>query len=117
MFSDVPNLASAFGYTNASWTLKADLTAAYICRLLNYMDEKGFAACTPRRRDSDIVEEPMVNFTSGYFLRASAILPKQGSKKPWKLNQNYALDTLSLRLGKVDDGTMEFTRRNGNRAD
>ena len=58
----------------------------------------------------------MVNFTSGYFQRASAILPKQGSKKPWKLNQNYALDTLALRLGKVDDGTMEFTRRNGNRA-
>jgi hypothetical protein len=58
----------------------------------------------------------MVNFTSGYFLRASAILPKQGSKKPWKLYQNYALDTLSLRLGKVDDGTMEFSRRNGNRA-
>ena len=117
MFSDVPNLASAFGYTNASWTLKADLTAAYVCRLLNYMDEKGFTACVPRRGDSDIVEEPMVNFTSGYFQRASAILPKQGSKKPWKLNQNYALDTLALRLGKVDDGTMEFTRRNGNRAD
>jgi len=116
MFSDVPNLASAFGYTNASWTLKADLTAAYVCRLLNYMDEKGFAYCVPRRGDSDIVEEPMVNFTSGYFQRASAILPKQGSKKPWKLNQNYALDTLALRLGKVDDGTMEFTRRNGNRA-
>jgi hypothetical protein len=80
------------------------------------MDEKGFAACVPRRRHSDIVEEPMVNFTSGYFLRASAILPKQGSKKPWKLYQNYALDTLALRLGKVDDGTMEFSRRNGNRA-
>jgi len=116
MFSDVPNLASAFGYTNASWTLKADLTAAYVCRLLNYMDEKGFAYCVPRRGDSDIVEEPMVNFTSGYFQRASAILPKQGSKKPWKLNQNYALDTLALRLGKVEDGTMEFSRRNGNRA-
>jgi cation diffusion facilitator CzcD-associated flavoprotein CzcO len=115
MFSDIPNLASAFGYTNASWTLKADLTAAYVCRLLNYMDEKGFAACTPRRRDSDIAEEPMVNFTSGYFLRASAVLPKQGSKKPWRLYQNYALDTLALRLGKVDDGTIEFVRReNGN---
>jgi cation diffusion facilitator CzcD-associated flavoprotein CzcO len=116
MFSDIPNLASAFGYTNASWTLKADLTAAYVCRLLNYMDEKGFAACTPRRRDSDIVEEPMVNFTSGYFLRASAVLPKQGSKKPWRLYQNYALDTLALRLGKVDDGTMEFVRRNNENA-
>ena len=111
MFSDIPNLASAFGYTNASWTLKADLTAGYVCRLLNYMDERGFASCTPRRRDPEVVEEPMVNFTSGYFVRASAILPKQGSKKPWKLYQNYALDTLTLRFGSVDDGTMEFTRR------
>ena len=118
MFSDLPNFASAFGYTNASWTLKADLTAAYVCRLLNYMDERGYAACTPRRRDPEIVEEPMVNFTSGYFLRASASLPKQGSKKPWRLYQNYALDTLALRFGKVDDGTMEFVQRNnGNRAD
>jgi cation diffusion facilitator CzcD-associated flavoprotein CzcO len=111
MFSNIPNLASAFGYTNASWTLKADLTAGYVCRLLNYMDEHGFASCTPRRRDPEVVEEPMVNFTSGYFVRASAILPKQGSKKPWKLYQNYALDTLTLRFGSVDDGTMEFTRR------
>jgi len=118
MFSDIPNFASAFGYTNASWTLKADLTAAYVCRLLNYMDERGYDSCTPRRRDPEIVEEPMVNFTSGYFLRASASLPKQGSKKPWRLYQNYALDTFALRFGKVDDGTMEFVRRkNGNRAD
>jgi monooxygenase len=118
MFSDIPNFASAFGYTNASWTLKADLTAAYVCRLLNYMDERGFASCTPRRRDPEIAEEPMVNFTSGYFLRASANLPKQGSKKPWRLYQNYALDTLALRLGRVDDGAMEFVRsNNGNRAD
>lgn len=118
MFSDIPNFASAFGYTNASWTLKADLTAAYVCRLLNYMDERGYASCTPRKRDPEIVEEPMVNFTSGYFLRASASLPKQGSKKPWRLYQNYALDTFALRFGKVDDGTMEFVgRNNGNRAD
>jgi monooxygenase len=116
MYSDIPNLASAFGYTNASWTLKADLTAAYVCRLLNYMDEKGLSSCTPVKRDADIVEEPMVNFTSGYFVRASASLPKQGSKKPWKLYQNYALDTLALRFGKVDDGTMEFAlRKKGNR--
>jgi monooxygenase len=112
MYSEIPNLASAFGYTNASWTLKADLTAAYVCRLLNYMDEQGFAYCTPRRRDPSIGEEPMVNFTSGYFQRSIATLPKQGSKRPWKLYQNYALDTLTLRFGKVDDGTMEFTPRN-----
>ena len=111
MYSDIPNLASAFGYTNASWTLKADLTAEYICRLLNYMDARGFESCTPRRRDPGIVEEPMVNFTSGYFQRSIANLPKQGSKKPWKLYQNYAMDLLALRFGTVDDGTMEFSRR------
>jgi monooxygenase len=110
MYSDIPNLASAFGYTNASWTLKADLTAEYVCRLLNYMDARGYESCTPRRRDPEIIEEPMVNFTSGYFQRSIANLPKQGSKKPWKLYQNYALDLVALRFGTVDDGTMEFSR-------
>jgi len=110
MYSEIPNLASAFGYTNASWTLKADLTAEYVCRLLNYMDARGYDYCTPRRRDPTITEEPAVNFTSGYIQRASDVLPKQGSKKPWKLHQNYALDLLNLRFARVDDGTMEFTR-------
>lgn len=110
MYSEIPNLASAFGYTNASWTLKADLTAEYVCRLLNHMDARGYDYCTPRRRDPSIVEEPAINFTSGYIQRASDILPKQGSKKPWKLHQNYALDLLNLRFARVDDGTMEFTR-------
>jgi cation diffusion facilitator CzcD-associated flavoprotein CzcO len=110
MYSEIPNLASAFGYTNASWTLKADLTAEYVCRLLNYMDPRGYDYCTPRRRDLSITEEPAVNFTSGYIQRASDVLPKQGSKKPWKLHQNYALDLLNLRFARIDDGTMEFTR-------
>ncbi len=110
MYSEIPNLASAFGYTNASWTLKADLTAEYVCRLLNYMDARGYDYCTPRRRDPSITEEPAVNFTSGYIQRASDVLPKQGSKKPWKLHQNYALDLLNLRFARIDDGTMEFTR-------
>jgi monooxygenase len=115
MYSDIPNLASAFGYTNASWTLKADLTAQYVCRLLNYMDAHGYDSCTPRKRDPAIVEEPFVNFTSGYFQRASAILPKQGSRRPWRLYQNYILDILMLRLGGVDDGAMEFIRAQNNR--
>ena len=110
MYSEIPNLASAFGYTNASWTLKADLTAEYVCRLLNFMDARGYDYCTPRRRDPSITEEPAITFTSGYIQRASDILPKQGSKKPWKLHQNYALDLLNLRFARVDDGTMEFTR-------
>jgi monooxygenase len=116
MYSDIPNLASAFGYTNASWTLKSDLTAEYVCRLLNHMDAAGYDYCAPRKHDPSIVEEPAINFTSGYIQRASEVLPKQGSKKPWRLNQNYALDMLALRFAAVEDGTMEFTRRkNGTR--
>jgi monooxygenase len=111
MFSDVPNLAYALGYTNASWTLKCELTSAYVCRLLNHMGARGYDWCTPRRRDSSIVEEPAVGLTSGYIKRAGAILPKQGSKRPWRLYQNYALDTAALRFGTVRDGTMEFARR------
>jgi cation diffusion facilitator CzcD-associated flavoprotein CzcO len=112
MFSDVPNLASAFGYTNASWTLKADLTSDYVCRLLNYMDRHGYAYCTPRRKDPEVTEVPFLDFTSGYVQRALDQLPRQGSKKPWKLHQNYALDLLALRFGRVNDGVMEFHRRN-----
>jgi monooxygenase len=108
MFSDVPNFASAFGYTNASWTLKADLTSAYVCRLLNYMDKHGVRQCTPRNRDASLGTEPFLDFTSGYVQRALDSLPKQGSKAPWKLHQNYALDIVTLRFGKVADGVMEF---------
>ena len=111
MLSDVPNLAYALGYTNASWTLKCELTSAYVCRLLNHMAARGYAWCAPRRRDASIVEEPALGLTSGYIKRASAILPKQGSKRPWRLHQNYALDTAALRFGTVSDGTMEFGRR------
>jgi monooxygenase len=110
MYSDVPNLASSFGYTNASWTLKSDLTAEYVCRLLNFMDLHGYAACTPRKRDPSIAEEPAIDFSSGYIQRALDELPKQGSKRPWRLHQNYALDIIEFRFTSVDDGTMEFTR-------
>ena len=109
MYSDVPNLASVFGYTNASWTLKADLVCEYVCRLLNYMDRKGFRQATPRNDDPTLTEEPWVNFSSGYIQRALAHQPKQGSKRPWKLYQNYALDLVSLRYGSVKDRAMRFT--------
>ena len=108
MYSDVPNAASAFGYTNASWTLKCDLTAEYVCRVLNYMDRNGFVQCTPRKRDPSLKEERVLDFTSGYVLRALDTLPSQGSKTPWRLHQNYVKDLSMLRYGKVDDGTMEF---------
>jgi monooxygenase len=111
MFSDVPNLFAVFGYTNASWTLKADLTCAYVARLINYMDRRGYAACTPRLRDPSVTPEPLIDFSSGYVLRAIDRLPRQGSKKPWKLYQNYVRDLLSLRFGSVGDGALEFARQ------
>lgn len=110
MYNDVPNLAQAFGYTNASWTLKCDLTSEYVCRLINYMDENGFASCTPRLNDPNVDREPALDFNSGYVLRALDELPSQGSKMPWRLHQNYAKDLRMIRFGKLEDGTMEFMR-------
>jgi cation diffusion facilitator CzcD-associated flavoprotein CzcO len=109
MFSDVPNLSYSFGYTNASWTLKADLTSAYLCRLLNHMDAKGTPIALPRR-EPGVEEVPFLDFSSGYVQRALDILPKQGVKKPWKLHQNYARDMASLRYGSLEDGIMQFLR-------
>ena len=111
MYSDVPNLASAFGYTNASWTLKCDITGEYVCRLLNYMDRHGYTRCTPRRQDASIAEQPVLDLTSGYVQRAIDTLPRQGSRKPWKIYQNYVRDLLSVRFSRMNDGTMEFRRR------
>ena len=108
MFSDVPNLAFAVGYTNASWTLKCDLTAGYVCRLLNHMDQHGYAVCTPRLNDPEIEPEPVIDFNSGYVLRALDSLPRQGTKMPWRLHQNYLRDLSMMRYGRVEDGTMEF---------
>jgi cation diffusion facilitator CzcD-associated flavoprotein CzcO len=108
MFSDVPNMASSFGYTNASWTLKCDLTCEYVCRLLNHMDAHGYRQCTPRQADSSLTVEPWIDFSSGYVQRSLHKLPKQGSRLPWKLHQNYAFDIMMLRYGRVDDGVMEF---------
>jgi monooxygenase len=112
MYSDVPNLAQAFGYTNASWTLKCDLTAEYVCRLLKYIDAHGLAQCTPRANDPAVTREPVLDFNSGYVLRALHELPSQGSKTPWRLHQNYIKDLRMLRHGRLDDGTMEFKAKN-----
>lgn len=111
MFSDVPNLAFAVGYTNASWTLKCDLTAGYVCRLLNHMDHRGYTVCTPRVNDTDLKPEPVIDFNSGYVLRALHTLPRQGSKKPWRLHQNYVKDLSMMRYGRLEDGAMEFQSR------
>lgn len=108
MFSGVPNLVQTFGYTNASWTLKADLTADFTCRLMRHLARHGLAAATPRR-DPAVREAPFLDFSSGYVQRALAKLPKQGDRKPWRLYQNYLLDWLTLRWGRVDDGHLQFT--------
>jgi monooxygenase len=110
MLSGVPNLALAFGYTNASWTLKADLTCGYVCRLLNYMDEHGYAYCTPTNDDPSLTAEPFLDFSSGYVQRSIHLFPKQGSRVPWRVHQNYARDMLSLRRAQLDDGELRFSR-------
>ncbi len=111
MLSDVPNLAVTFGYTNASWTLKCDLTCEYVCRLLLHMDRKGYRTCVPRLTGKDVEPEPLLDFSSGYVQRALGKLPKQGSKAPWRVHQNYPLDILGLRHGALEDGVLELRRR------
>jgi len=115
MYSDVPNLAASFGYTNASWTLKCDLTCEYVCRLLNYMQARGYRQCVPRNSDPTVTTQPWIDFSSGYVQRASAIMPKQGSRKPWRLYQNYLLDLFSLKFAAVNDGVMEFSGQSARR--
>jgi cation diffusion facilitator CzcD-associated flavoprotein CzcO len=111
MCSDVPNFAFAFGYTNASWTLKCELTAKYVCRLLRHMDAFSYNYCVARRRDSKISEQPAVDLNSGYVKRSIAQFPKQGSKRPWRLYQNYLLDTVALKFGQIADAEMEFGKK------
>jgi cation diffusion facilitator CzcD-associated flavoprotein CzcO len=107
MLSDVPNFAYALGYTNLSWTLKADLTAEYVCRLLDHMERTGVAAAVPTR-DAGVQEEPFLDFQAGYVLRALDQFPKQGSAAPWKVHMDYARDLLMLRRGPVTDGMRFF---------
>jgi cation diffusion facilitator CzcD-associated flavoprotein CzcO len=108
MLSGVPNFAFTAGYTNASWTLKADLVSEYVCRLLAHMDARGYDSCVPEANDPTVSEEPLLDFTAGYVLRSIHEFPKQGSKEPWRLRQNYILDIGSMRRGKLEDGTMRF---------
>ncbi len=109
MLSGVPNLASVFGYINASWTLKADLISTYVCRLLNFMDRKGVRQVTPKNQGESAVANFVENFSSGYVARAVANWPKQGSKPPWRVYQNYFRDYVSLKWAPVDNGALEFS--------
>ncbi len=110
MLSGIPNLAVALGYTNASWTLKCDLTCEYVCRLLKYMDEHGYVQVTPENNDPTVLPEPFLDFSSGYVVRSIHEFPKQGSKAPWRLYQNYPRDIFSLRYSALDDGALRFRR-------
>jgi cation diffusion facilitator CzcD-associated flavoprotein CzcO len=109
MLSGVPNLALALGYTNASWTLKCDLISEYVCRLLNHMDERGYAVVTPREPDPSVGREPIVDLKSGYVMRSIDSLPKQGGRAPWRLHQNYPRDIRMLRRGPIEDEGIEFS--------
>ena len=111
-YSDVPNLVSTFGYINASWTLRADITSEFVCRLLNHMTETGTNQCTPRLRpeDQDMPQRPWIDdFSSGYMQRMMPMLPRQGDRAPWLNTQSYSEDKKLIRKGAVDDGVMQFT--------
>ena len=110
MFSGVPNLAVAFGYTNASWTLKADLTSEFVCRLLNHLQAQGKTTVVPVLDDPHQPATPWLDFTSGYVLRAMQQFPKQGKRLPWKLYQNYLKDLLLLRYSRLEDGVLRFSK-------
>ena len=108
MIQDIPNFAYAIGYTNASWTLKADLTSAYVCRVINHMEKHNFKSYSPSNVAPDVEHAPFMDLASGYIQRSEDQFPKQGSKAPWKLYQNYFLDLMSLRFSDVDDSVMKF---------
>jgi len=110
MLSGVPNLALTLGYTNASWTLRCDLVSEYVCRLLNHMDERGYVQCTPREPPSSVAIKPFLDLKSGYVQRSLDALPKQGTRSPWRLHQNYPLDRLLMKTSRLEDEGVEFSR-------
>jgi cation diffusion facilitator CzcD-associated flavoprotein CzcO len=111
MLSDVPNFAFTIGYTNASWTLKADLVSEYVVRLLRHMDARGYDQCVPANDDPTITERPLLDFQAGYVLRSIDQFPKAGSRPPWQVRMSYLHDLRALRYGRIDDGALRFSRR------
>jgi monooxygenase len=109
MLSGLPNFAFTFGYTNASWTLKADLVSEFACRLLAYMDSRGYDTCVPVNDDPTVTERPFTDFSAGYVRRFIDQLPRSGSRAPWRVSMNYPRDVIALRYGKINDGTMRFS--------
>jgi cation diffusion facilitator CzcD-associated flavoprotein CzcO len=109
MLSGIPNLAVTLGYTNASWTLKGDLAAGWVCRLLNHMAAHGYRQVVPREPDPAEPTLPFIDLKSGYVLRSLSEMPRQGLRSPWRLHQNYPRDVLLLRYGKLVDGELAFS--------
>lgn len=109
LLEKVPNAAMVFGYTNSSWTLRADLISEFVCRLLKHMDKVGATKVMPVNNDPDVEAVPFFDMNSGYIQRAQGQLPMQGTKGAWRVLMNYALDIPSLRFGKLDDGILEFS--------
>lgn len=111
MFSGVPNLAWCVGYINASWTLRADLTSRYVCRLLNYMARHRIDVTTPTIPPAAAeADEPLMALSSGYVQRAAAVLPWQGARRPWRVRNNYLTDLPGMLLSRLDDGNVRFSR-------
>ncbi len=108
MLQDIPNLVAIIGYTNASWTLKADLVCEYTCRLLKHMDKNGYSSCAPSLKGEDTEMSPVIDFTSGYIQRGMAKMPKQGKEFPWRLHQSYVKDMVNLKYKKIDDRYLVF---------
>jgi hypothetical protein len=116
MISNIPNLAFTLGYTNASWTLKADLTAGFVCKLINHMDAKGYSQCCARPSNDPTMKPKdggAMNLNSGYVQRAAESMPKQGKKYPWKVYMNYLIDRLDIGFSGLEDGIMEFSKPRG----
>ncbi len=109
MLEGVPNLAVAVGYTNASWTLKCDLTCGYVCRLVNHLRATGMRQATPVNRGSSVTTRPLLDLTSGYIQRSAHRFPKQGSRFPWQIHQSYLRDYRSLKMSGIEDGAMVFS--------
>ena len=112
MFNDIPNLACSFGYARASWTLGADLSSEYVCKLLNYMDKHGYDYCSPVIGKEVREEGTYLNLSSGYVKRAIDRMPKQGSREPWKGNQSYLSDVTELRWGSITNDDLHFKTAN-----
>jgi len=110
MLSDVPNMVFVFGYTNSSWTLKLDLVCDYVCRLIAYMDRRGYDSCTPVNDRPSMPTRPFLDFGAGYVRRAVDRFPRQGTEGPWQVKMSYAQDLHVLRDGELDDGVLVFAR-------